>query len=66
MFKYAKLCVRTDRPSGNVPKVRVSVKASYTGISTYDYTVVQIGTKKLPDSENSGSGFCESGSKILF
>jgi hypothetical protein len=71
MFKYAKLCVRTDRPSGNFPKVRVRVKASYIGNSTYDYTLVATDTYRSerrshpdPDSTYSGSEFSESESEI--
>ncbi len=57
---------------GNCPKVRVSKKASYIGIPTYDYTVVATGTYRSdqmshpdPDSAYSESGFSESGSDIL-
>jgi hypothetical protein len=54
------------------PKVRVRVKASYIGISTYDYTLVATDTYRSErrsnpdlDSAYSGSGFSESGSDIL-
>jgi hypothetical protein len=58
---------------GNCLKVRVSVKVSYIGISTYDYIVVAtVGTYRSdrrshpdPDSTYSGSEFYESGSEIL-
>ncbi len=55
----------------NYPKVRVRVKASYIGISTYDFTVGATGTYRSerrshpdPDSENPGSGFSETGSEM--
>jgi hypothetical protein len=75
MFKYAKLCVRTDRPLRNYPKVRVRVEASYIGIPTYDYTEVVTGTyrsdrRSHPDLDSTYSGYGlvpvpKSGSEIL-